>query len=273
VSAGRSATNRSERRVDQRQFVDPLADRGQQRLRRPVLIDQQIVALPREPLQALGVHEARLRCLQLVVLPRPRLDRVELGQLKRQPLETRGAFLRRPSTPAGRLAGLVSSAHDGRDRGAIDAGIVVEHVEMGLGIEQPLLLVLAVQVHQPPGAIAQLSGRDGGPVHEGATAPLCRNLAPDHDWDARPGRSAPRSRPAAVPCGRGRRRPARRAGTSTASATIDLPAPVSPVRAVKPAEKSTSTASMTARFRMRMARSMSATELPSYHTFDRIFTA
>src|SRR5215831_4790932 len=53
----------------------------------------------------------------------------------------------------------------------------------------------------------------------------------------------------------------------TASTRIDLPAPVSPVRTLNPGSNSTSTASMTARLRMRRKRSMHA-ELQSYHTFD-----
>src|SRR6185503_15603107 len=53
----------------------------------------------------------------------------------------------------------------------------------------------------------------------------------------------------------------------TASTMMDLPAPVSPVRTLNPGSNSTSTASMTARLRMRRKRSMHA-ELQSYHTFD-----
>src|SRR5688500_19508 len=58
----------------------------------------------------------------------------------------------------------------------------------------------------------------------------------------------------------------------TASTRIDFPAPVSPVSAVNPGSSSTSTASITARLRMRSVRSMWA-ETPSYHTFDSIFSA
>src|SRR5258705_3124919 len=53
----------------------------------------------------------------------------------------------------------------------------------------------------------------------------------------------------------------------TASTRIDLPAPVSPVRTLNPGSNSTSTASITARLRMRRKRSMHA-ELQSYHMFD-----
>src|SRR5437763_504585 len=53
----------------------------------------------------------------------------------------------------------------------------------------------------------------------------------------------------------------------TASTRIDLPAPVSPVKTLNPGSNSTSTASITARLRMRRKRSMRA-ELQSYHTFD-----
>src|SRR5215216_6002574 len=55
----------------------------------------------------------------------------------------------------------------------------------------------------------------------------------------------------------------------TASTRIDLPAPVSPVSTLKPGSNSTSTASITARFRMRRKRSMCA-DLESYHCFDSI---
>src|SRR5688572_29661133 len=65
-------------------------------------------------------------------------------------------------------------------------------------------------------------------------------------------------------------RPPRR--RPTASTRIDFPAPVSPVSAVNPGSSSTSTASITARLRMRSVRSMWA-ETPSYHTFDSIFSA
>src|SRR3954470_14782827 len=54
---------------------------------------------------------------------------------------------------------------------------------------------------------------------------------------------------------------------STASTRIDLPAAGSPVSTFKPGPNSASTASMTARLRMRRKRSMRA-ELQSYHTFD-----
>src|ERR1700751_5195967 len=53
----------------------------------------------------------------------------------------------------------------------------------------------------------------------------------------------------------------------TASTRIDLPAPVSPVSTLNPVSNSTSTASITARLRMRRKRSIRA-ELQSYHTFD-----
>src|SRR2546425_2788181 len=53
----------------------------------------------------------------------------------------------------------------------------------------------------------------------------------------------------------------------TASTRMDLPAPVSPVSTLNPGSNSTSTASITARLRMRRKRSMHA-ELQSYHTFD-----
>src|SRR5215813_3451149 len=55
----------------------------------------------------------------------------------------------------------------------------------------------------------------------------------------------------------------------TASTRMDFPAPVSPVSTLNPGSNSTSTASMTARLRMRRKRSMHA-ELQSYHTFDSI---
>src|SRR5688572_17305712 len=53
----------------------------------------------------------------------------------------------------------------------------------------------------------------------------------------------------------------------TASTSIDLPAPVSPVSTLKAGSNSTSTASITARLRMRRKRSMCA-EIPSYQIFD-----
>src|SRR5262245_12078014 len=53
----------------------------------------------------------------------------------------------------------------------------------------------------------------------------------------------------------------------TASTRMDFPAPVSPVSTLNPGSNSTSTASITARLRMRRKRSMHA-ELQSYHTFD-----
>src|SRR5947207_14802176 len=53
----------------------------------------------------------------------------------------------------------------------------------------------------------------------------------------------------------------------TASTRMDLPAPVSPVNTLNPGSNSTSTASITARLRMRRKRSMHA-ELQSYHMFD-----
>ena len=127
---------------------------------------------------------------------------------------------------------------------------------MRFRVEQRLVLVLPVQVDEPGAEVAERGGRDERAVDERPAPALCGDLAPDQQF-------CPvvavedRLDDGAVLAGAdeiGEARPPSR--RPTASTRIDLPAPVSPVRTLRPASNSISAASMTARLRMDRNRSM-----------------
>jgi len=57
----------------------------------------------------------------------------------------------------------------------------VEQVELARGLEQPLVLVLAVHLHERVAEPLEEADRDRGVVDEGAMAAAARELAADHD--------------------------------------------------------------------------------------------
>ena len=124
------------------------------------------------------------------------------------------------------------------------------------GIEERLVLVLPVQLDEPPGQILERAGGRERAVDERAAASLRRDLATNQQLFAAAFEDALRSDAASSPVRT--RSPEARPPSSrpTASTRIDLPAPVSPVRTLRPASNSTSTASMTARCLMRRKRSI-----------------
>ena len=65
------------------------------------------------------------------------------------------------------------------------AGESVEQVEVRVGIEQGLVLVLAVKVDEAGGQVAQRGGRREGAVDERAAAALRGDLAADEQFVAR----------------------------------------------------------------------------------------
>jgi hypothetical protein len=122
--------------------------------------------------QAAGIGQPAVVCIQLLELPRRQLQGFQLAQLVAQVVQLRGIAARKPAhaldgglgrrMPAGRLG----------DRGewlAMGAE-VVEELALGLAAQQALVLVLAVDLHEPLAELAQVGERRGGAVDEGPRA-------------------------------------------------------------------------------------------------------
>ncbi len=143
--------------------------------------------LPRQPIAHQG-HQALDLCgtgrgcqalADLVCLTGTEAGRLDLGRLVPVQLELSG---HRPRIPLQRVQGrpvgppcLHGRGH-GRPQGRMPA-VRVEQVPLVRGIEQPLLVVLAVDLHERPGHVGQPRGGDGGVVHPRGAAARRRHLA------------------------------------------------------------------------------------------------
>ncbi len=61
----------------------------------------------------------------------------------------------------------------------LEAGVAVEQIQVAVGDEQPLMLVLPVHLQEAPGQVAQGAGGGQRAIDEGAAAPLRRDFAAD----------------------------------------------------------------------------------------------
>ena len=156
----------------------------------------------------------------------------------------------------------------------LESGERIEQVEVRRGIEEHLVLVLAVKIDELGGGIPERGGGDEGSVHEGAApAALRRDVPPDHQLSAgqdprKPPRLPPDPRPSAPAPPRPARQPAGRP---------PRPGWISrrqsrPVSTFRPGSNSSSSRSMTARLRMERKRSIGP-EVPSYQMFDSVYGA
>ena len=66
----------------------------------------------------------------------------------------------------------------------LETCVSVEHVEVCRRIQQHLVLVLAVEVDERPGQIAERAACDERAVHERAAPSLRRHFSPDDDFTA-----------------------------------------------------------------------------------------
>ena len=129
------------------------------------------------------------------------------------------------------------------------------------------MLVLSVQFHERRHLIFQRRGGHERVVHKRAAAALRCNFTADDQF----GIAALEDR-LYRGLGFARADEIGRCATADeeaiASTSMDLPAPVSPVRTLRPGSNSTWTASMTARCSTRRKRSICGRELQCYHMFD-----
>ena len=107
-------------------------------------------------------------------------------ELEREELGARGFLLFGGRQAGALVAHLLPGAERRRDPVALrrQPGELVEQIEVRRGIEQDLVLVLAVQIDEGPGGFAQRRAGDERAVDEGAAAPLRGHLAADDHFAA-----------------------------------------------------------------------------------------
>src|SRR5262249_10937963 len=151
-----------------------------------VLLEQgHRLAEPRR--DALGVLQPVALGAQLVLLAIGRLHRVDLGQLEAvQILLPRGLSELRvePLAPAARV---LPRAHEGGDALAPRPALceAVEQIELAGRLEQPLVLVLTVQLHEQVAQALEQADRRRLVVDEDAVAPRPRDLSLHDELPAR----------------------------------------------------------------------------------------
>ena len=239
--------------VERRQLGDAFPDGRQARQHGAVRLVENRVGISTQALQPLGVGEDRPGGGELLIFGGLQVGSLAISSRWNVSRSMRAAFWRSSSRSAARSRRTpLDIGETLADAPALAArpAIVVEEVEMGLGIGKDLVLVLTVELDQPLGEVPERAGGGQRAIDERAASPLRGDLASDDDFATLAIRTAPRFSLFLRPSARGRSRRGRRAAGPTASTRIDLPAPVSPVSTFRPASKSTSTDSMTARFRM-----------------------
>ena len=146
--------------------------------------------------------------------------------------------------------------------------IHIQPFQMTLGLQQGLMLMLSMDIHEPFADFPQHRQIYHLPVDAAAALSLGRDLPADDQrftplsFDPQvalmfpirdalhPVRTSPRSLPLLPRGGSNPPNPVRRPAALSASMIIDLPAPVSPVSTWKPRPKLTCTSSITARLRI-----------------------
>ena len=271
MTTSRASRCGREAAVDDGQICQALPDDRERRKRRLLALVEGIVGVGAEALQPVGVRQHLARRRELVVLAGDRRDLLDLRQLEGQELRARGVLAR-----AGEQPFALGVERPARSRTpprqtpvlALTLGERVEEVDVGGRVEQDLVLVLAVQVDEDARQLAERGAGREGTVDEGAAAALRGDLPPQDDFLAvRPVEDGLDGRRVFTRSGRGRLRRARRRAGPTAPTRMDFPAPVSPVRTLRPGSNSSSRRSMTARLRMERKRSMNG-QVPSYQIFD-----
>jgi hypothetical protein len=170
-----------ERRVEGRQLFDLLPDAAKLRQRRALVVVQFGVSAAAQAVHALGVGQHATGRLELRVLARHRLDSVDLGQLEPHELEPRRplACIHRRARQS--IAQLPDARPPVRHAGGgrLEPRIGVEEAEVRRRIEQELVFVLAVELDEVRGHVAQHAGGGQGAVDERAAAARGGDLAPD----------------------------------------------------------------------------------------------
>ncbi len=176
---------RLEPRVDCGEFADPAPDSAQAGQNGIVILVQRAVTLRAEALDPFGIREHLALSGELDVLARiPARHRLQVGAIEL--VELKGdQILTRVSIPGGisdssqRFLDLTHRfvGRGGGNKKAIKRAEGVERAEMSGGIEQRLVLVLAVQLDEPRRQILQGACRCHYSVDERPAPALSGNLA------------------------------------------------------------------------------------------------
>ncbi len=177
---------RSELRVQRGKLADLLPHRAERRQGCVIPLVERRVGVGAEPLEPIRVRQDLPRRHQRLIFVRLRRGLVDLGELEREELGA-GCFL---LFGGGQARALVADQLPRAERRGhpLARGSqpreFVQQIEVRGRIEQDLVLVLSVEIHQRPGGVAERRTRDERAVHEGAAPALRRDLAADDHFPA-----------------------------------------------------------------------------------------
>src|SRR5215470_5679057 len=174
---------RRERRVEPTELTQHTPGLGEPRRRRTGVVVQERADLVEPRGEPLGVLEPAPLRAQLFFFARTEAGGIEFGYLEAQKILTLCAIA--AGTPAPLDIGRCLTQF--RKRGGemlaqrLGAGESIQQLELARRLEQALVLVLAVNLHQRVAKAFQQPDRDNSIVDECTMAPRARKLTPDHD--------------------------------------------------------------------------------------------
>lgn len=171
-----------EYRVERRQLLGLPPDGGQRRKHRILPLVERLVGRFAQPAYALGAGQYPALGFQLVILANLRSHPLDLSELERHEFEAAGP-LALVHVARAQLCAQTVHRFPSLENLALEiltSHVSIEQPEVGLGIEERLMLVLAMQLDETGCLLPHGRDRREVAIEVGAAAPLAGDVPP-HD--------------------------------------------------------------------------------------------
>src|SRR2546422_802214 len=173
---------RRQRGVETRQVAEDARRAVEPRGRRLVIVVEERRDLGQTRGELVGVLESSTLLPELLLLARTQARGVELGELEAQEVLALGPVALGGARPLRLGARLAELRHEARHAlpELLRVGEAIQELELAGGLEQALVLVLAVHLHEVVAQALEERDGDGRVVDEGTMAARARGLTPRH---------------------------------------------------------------------------------------------